>query len=174
MKTSFLIPAFLLIFLACKKHDAEPELPAETQVGANTFGCRFNGRAWIPEADEKPLNNCTDLRFEFEPYRDSGFFSFTATNCKQGGYVSINADIAGKTGIYPIGDLDSTYRSLILAGDKCTYESGEPDTYCQGSITFTRVDYRAGIVSGRFAFVIHKPGCDTLKVTDGRFDLKTN
>ena len=166
---------FLLVFaLSCKKHDAEPELPAETQIGANTFGCRFNGKAWVPEPDKKNFNPGNMLVYEFEPYRGSGYFQITATNYNRGGFVRLFSNTAGKTGIYSIGRTDSLHATIIDVGDKCVYYSDDKNTYCQGSITLTRVDYRAGIMAGTFEFVIRKPGCDTLRITDGRFDLKTN
>ncbi|MCY7349617.1 MAG: hypothetical protein LH606_02990 [Cytophagaceae bacterium] len=37
--------ATILLFSTCKKDDG---LPHETQEGANTFGCKVNGKAWIP------------------------------------------------------------------------------------------------------------------------------
>ena len=39
-------------------------------------------------------------------------------------------------------------------------------------LNITRYDLQAGIVSGTFNFVLAKPGCDTVKVTHGRFDYK--
>ncbi len=41
----------------------------------------------------------------------------------------------------------------------------------KGSLTFTRYDPVARMAAGRFAFTLYQPGCDTLRVTEGRFDV---
>ena len=35
-----------------------------------------------------------------------------------------------------------------------------------------RLDLSAGIIAGTFAFTLYKPGCDSVRVTQGRFDKK--
>ena len=42
----------------------------------------------------------------------------------------------------------------------------------KGQLTVTRLDLRAGIVAGTFAFTLSQPNCDTVKVTQDRFDKK--
>ena len=44
--------------------------------------------------------------------------------------------------------------------------------YSTTSLIITRLDRAAGIISGTFAFTLAKPGCDTVRVTQGRFDKK--
>lgn len=41
-----------------------------------------------------------------------------------------------------------------------------------GTLTITRLDQQAGIIAGTFSFTLAQPGCDTIKVTQGRFDKK--
>ncbi|MDJ1501254.1 hypothetical protein [Xanthocytophaga agilis] len=65
------------------------KLHAVTQIGANTFGCRINGKAWVPEAD-KPVDYDTMLVYEFEKYLDSGVFQIRASNTKRGEYVDFS------------------------------------------------------------------------------------
>jgi hypothetical protein len=52
------------------------------------------------------------------------------------------------------------------------YDSRNATSTSKGSLVVTCLDLAAGIVSGTFDFTIAKPGCDTLKVTQGRFDGK--
>lgn len=52
------------------------KLPPITQIGANTFGCLINGKAWIPENENLWLTT-HPLRFYFENYR-GGQFSIRA------------------------------------------------------------------------------------------------
>ena len=48
--------------------------------------------------------------------------------------------------------------------------STNPNAYQSGSLTLTRFDLKAGIISGTFHFKLYQPGCDTLNITQGRFD----
>ena len=41
----------------------------------------------------------------------------------------------------------------------------------RGSMTITRLDRQAGVMAGTFAFTIASGPGDTLRVTDGRFDI---
>jgi hypothetical protein len=54
----------------------------------------------------------------------------------------------------------------------CQYYSQDAGVYCKGQFIITRLDRQAGIVSGTFWFTLYKPGCDSVRVTDGRFDRK--
>ncbi|MDU0369639.1 hypothetical protein ACFPAF_04475 [Hymenobacter endophyticus] len=53
--------------------------------------------------------------------------------------------------------------------DRCSYDGVNIRT---GTLTLTRYDPVARIAAGRFAFTLYEPGCDTLRVTDGRFDVQ--
>ena len=53
----------------------------------------------------------------------------------------------------------------------CHFE-GFGKNYCRGTLTITRLDLQAGIISGTFAFTLYKPGCDSVRVTQGRFDKR--
>ena len=54
----------------------------------------------------------------------------------------------------------------------CDLSSDDANTYHKGTLTITRLDLQAGIISGTFAFTLAKPGCDTVRVTQGRFDKR--
>ncbi|UOQ73225.1 hypothetical protein [Hymenobacter cellulosilyticus] len=51
-----------------------------------------------------------------------------------------------------------------------SYDGNQLPDYRRGSLTITRLDLTAGIISGTFSFTLYKPGCDTIRVTNGRFD----
>ena len=42
--------AITLIFASCKKEN-EDTLPPATQTGAGTFGCRINGKVYVPKGN---------------------------------------------------------------------------------------------------------------------------
>ena len=54
----------------------------------------------------------------------------------------------------------------------CSEYDNAPGLVMRGQLVVTRLDLRAGIISGTFAFTLSQPGCDTVKVTNGRFDKK--
>jgi len=172
-----LVTLLFSLFFSCKKQNAEPDLPPETQTGADTFGCRINGRAWVPQAN-KPRDNNNLILLELEPVRQGsdGFFYVRTNNYKgNGGSVSLLSNVINGTGTYRFDRIDSIRGTKVTLGyNGCRYYSTDSDTYCRGSITLKRFDFQErGIVSGTFEFTIYKPGCDTVKVTDGRFDLRT-
>ena len=39
----------LFTFSQCKKNKEEPQLPPETTTGAMTFGCKVNGKVFVPK-----------------------------------------------------------------------------------------------------------------------------
>lgn len=41
-----------------------------------------------------------------------------------------------------------------------------------GTLTVTRLDLNAGIIAGTFDMKVVQTGCDTLRITQGRFDYK--
>ena len=55
MKATLILVLWLPLAVGCKKNELNA-LPPETQVGANTFGCLVNGKAWVP----KKGGLCTD------------------------------------------------------------------------------------------------------------------
>jgi len=46
---ALLLLAILISFAECKKKTEEPELPPETTTGAMTFGCKVNGKVFVPK-----------------------------------------------------------------------------------------------------------------------------
>ena len=39
----------IFTFSQCKKKTEEPQLPPETTTGAMTFGCKVNGKVFVPK-----------------------------------------------------------------------------------------------------------------------------
>ena len=91
-----------------------------------------------------------------------------------------------KQSIFIIGDSISrvgTYRLTSTGGrvaifldrnrqSPCDQFIGGSTIYTKGTLVITRLDVQAGVLSGTFAFTLAQPGCDTVKVTQGRFDKK--
>ncbi|WP_394354461.1 DUF6252 family protein [Hymenobacter polaris] len=86
--------------------------------------------------------------------------------------IALASNDVRKTGSY---SLSNSQRSLASYTDykRCRWTTGDSaTTYRRGTLTITRLDLKAGIVSGTFNFTLYKPGCDTICVTQGRFDKR--
>jgi len=164
---------FFLTLEDCKKHeDPKPlteleKLPPATQVGKNTFGCLVNGKAMV-----------------------APFPSYTASFYQQGileigGGTWVGPDILDygvrmdiieqgyliQEASYPL--TPPPYNNVIFGISKngnpvCKYENENTIT---GMLTITKFDNKNYVVSGLFEFTTYHSGCDTIRVSDGRFDL---
>ena len=166
-----LLLAALLGLSQCKKNDPDPvsQLPPATQTGANTFGCLVNGQPWTPRGSDGTSNytvsydqNIYSGSLEVKVYRLSGGF---------GQFINFGCDSISTTGIY---SLNRPSRSAFFTDTEspsaCQNYDGQLGQYRRGNLTITRLDRAAGIVSGTFAFTLYKPGCDSVRITQGRFD----
>jgi len=57
--------------------------------------------------------------------------------------------------------------------NNCNFIS-DPSNYKNGYLKITKYDLSNGIVSGEFEFTLYDStiGCDTIKITQGRFDKR--
>ncbi len=171
---SFLIkklPAIALIISlaaceSCNLFGTDPKselekLPPATQQGKNTFGCLVNGRAWVTRTS-------TDV----SSFYQSGVLQVSADisegNRQHIDLIVLNGVIEGTT--YDLTDNSKCGAkfSWIKTSMICFYEA---ENTLIGSLTITKVDQAKLIVSGQFEFTTIVSGCDTIKVTNGRFDV---
>jgi len=166
--------AALLTLSQCKKDNADPldKLPPATQTGANTFGCLINGQAWTP----KGYNGAPNYSVSYDPsYRNGTLnvsaYRYTGTGANDFQTVGFFSDSLRSIGSYPltiVGHQEAVFIDLVTG---CRFQSRD-NHYRRGTLTITRLDLQAGVISGTFAFTLYKPGCDSIRVTNGRFDKK--
>ena len=174
-----LLPALLLAALLglsqCKTPDAGPveQLPAATQTGANTFGCLVNGQVWVP----KGYNGTSNYSVDYEPVLNNGLFNLKtyrypdASNDFQAITLDVSSDFQVKS--YSFQNPKRTLAAFKDTKTGCFWINADSAvTYRRGVLTITRLDKQAGVVSGTFWFTLYKPGCDSVRVTQGRFDKK--
>lgn len=176
------LPSLLLTALLglsqCKKSNSGPakpedQLPPATQTGANTFGCLVNGQPWTPQG----YNGTSNYSVVYDTGIQGGHLDIQtyrypdASNALQG--LAIISGQIVQVGTY---SLRSPQRAAALYSDYklgCYWSSRDSaTTYRRGRLTITRLDLNAGIVAGTFEFTLAQPGCDTIRVTQGRFDKK--
>ena len=183
MKHIHLITILLLIVTSssnCKKNQLSEldKLPPATQTGANTLGCLVNGNAWIPD------NGCTllcpkALKFYFDN-SNGGSFTIQAEYKNLGinrhEFIGIGADsllskksFASNTDNHLFG---VTYSNYLSTGFCRSFLPNDTSVSISGNLVITKFDLNNSIISGSFEFTISKPSCETIQITNGRFDAK--
>ena len=166
--------AALLGLSQCKKNNPDPasQLPLATQTGANTLGCLVNGQPWTPQGNDGASNY--SISYDQNPY---GVLDLTTYRYQQKPtdnyqYMIIFAsDLRGPRS-YDLRDINTSRVSWYDRLTHCDQSSRDKDTFHKGTLTITKLDLQAGIIAGTFDFVLAKPGCDTVRITQGRFDKR--
>ena len=168
----------------CKRDDPQPQpptdplstLPPETQTGKGTFACLINGQAYIA-----PYS--TSARGDWQTSSRLGISASLFANGQDASQAcSISAALNGqlldaqKFNIissatpFPIFTPGSNQFFAFSGGFRCLYSGAYFKT---GQVQLVKFDPVARIAAGRFAFTLFEPGgCDTLRVSNGRFDVK--
>ena len=156
----------LLASMGC--NDDDSELPAPTQEGLNTFGCLVNGEVWRPQGNIGFPN----LDISYDPGSRGGVMNLVAYKIAddQREDISIYSDSITSEGRYGLGTGNRSWRSAKYLGQSCWYD--EDTDYIEGELNITRLDLSTEVISGIFEFTLAKPNCDTVRVTEGRFDMK--
>ena len=180
----FLIALIIISLSACKKDkdkygpgtQPQPQqLPPITTEGKNTFGCLVNGEVWLPEVKPSqmfvyPLTSSYDnigFRIDARKRIENLVFqkiSMQIINLNDIGIYYLNSNSS-------IGSSGSFFNSLI----DCLYIT---DTLQIGKVEILKLDIPNKIISGTFEMNFYKsdiwgnPDCDTIYITDGRFDVK--
>jgi hypothetical protein len=174
-----LITATLLLtvfcFAQCKKNKPDSNgLPSATQEGKNTLGFLLNGQPWKPQGNNGTANLSIDVDFGF----NQGVFGIAAYRILS----SNNREYFG------IGIRDSlnfvtipsllTMKKYSIANSRfstntCDMSFYDTTVFRNGNLNITKLDKVNRIISGTFNAILFEPSCgDTIKITDGRFDMK--
>lgn len=185
MKT--LYPIFLLILgltlasSSCKKHTVKPAdqlslLPPATQTGANTFGCLVNGQAFVPK--NRSILEGPDLQCNY--IYTAGGYHLTVAGGNKNSDGTLTSVIVGTDSLavtqgtsipfktFASGNASGSYTLFYRSGGLNQYAT---NTTSSGQLTITKLDTIKQIVSGTFYFTAINGKGDTVKITDGRFDM---
>ncbi|MBS1559874.1 MAG: hypothetical protein JST69_14230 [Bacteroidetes bacterium] len=164
--------ALILHLTSCdlfKKSDPKPlteqeKLPAATQIGKNTFGCLVNGKAFVPTSsvDLASVYQQGTLVIYANLYNPFRTVSVTLNEKNYGPITTQSYNMVS----YP----DYYSSAFFQTGSAvCNYK---PQNTFSGTVTITKLDRSLYTVSGLFEFSTITLSCDTLKITNGRFDIK--
>ncbi|WP_151089369.1 DUF6252 family protein [Hymenobacter baengnokdamensis] len=167
--------AALLGLSQCKKSSPDPEdqLPPATQTGANTFGCLVNGQPWTPQG----YNGTSNYSVVYDSGVQNGLLDIQSycypTGINKPQSIAVISGHITKIGTYSLSSPQIATANYTDYNSSCYWSSRDSaTTYRRGTLTITRLDLQAGIIAGTFAFTLYKPGCDSVRVTQGRFDKK--
>ena len=166
-----------LLGASCKKTNTPSptdQLPPTTQTGANTFGCLVNGKVYIPKgssgngspnpkvAYDIGLGGRPVLKINADQYvnnNNSAYFTLNLGNLDHLGYYS-NLDEFH----FLMGWLENIGNCGTVVFDTTIQK--------WGGTNVTKLDIPNHIVSGTFNCKYKSTTCDTVFITDGRFDFK--
>ncbi len=177
-----IIALFFLLGSSCKKDKLVNEidkLPPATQTGANTFGCLVNGKAWIAQNMDCSII-CDD------PFKVSYDGSYGGIIGITGDWLNSSKNIEQRIDILVDSSNYKLLHQISIANphhsarylDYKNLSCGSYDHYVDtnvihsGSVLITKYDLQNGIISGTFDITLTKLGCETISITNGRFDKK--
>jgi hypothetical protein len=170
------------------------QFPPITQEGKNTFGCKLNGKLFV--AKDKYATKNPTAYFSTKGYAGFWINGYDVFDLKEftgmfpkyanqtNNWVGVTVGIYATRDLYPNPgryNLNSMYRTGFLELNnriECPtvdhhYDPNDPTPiYRSGYLEISNLDTANRIIAGTFEYTLAKSGCDTIKVTDGRFDLK--
>jgi len=158
------------MLLGCRKKDppignnATAQLPPITTTGANTFGCLVNGEVWLPKGDF-PVSG---LHADYT----GGGFVINATKYINPGLEDVAISIYPNS-LQSVGTffLNLSNAEARFTDSSCDLNGIKTDTSNVGKIEIIKFDTVNHIISGTFEFTVYNEACDTIKITQGRFDV---
>ena len=172
---------FCLATMACDKDKHGPDLPPITTTGANTFGCRINGKVWVPS--KRPKGDLPQIEGGIVTRYDSigpeknwyDLLIFAYREDLTGFQIFLRR--INSIGQYQLFFTPSEFPSCVDCSNSYGYYYTSVSDYkslpiVESSVNLTQYDTINKIFSGNFSFVaLNKNGGDSIFVTDGRFDI---
>ena len=164
-----------ILFGGCKK---ETPLPQATQTGANTLGCRINGKVWVAEDSDEMFNRAFGVeggyqRAIIDTLRNCIWIQ-SRKNDRTG--LQLYVRKVNKPGVYPLNFNTGISPGTGVPKNYGYYYDGTgryvTGSRYTGTVNITRADTVTGIISGAFEFTAYDAKTkQTITVTEGRFDL---
>jgi hypothetical protein len=159
----------LNLFISCKKDN----LPKATEKGKNTFGCKIDGKIFVPQ---KTITypSMPPLRSYYDD--SSRYFELSVSEDRDEGNNGLKRYMILKLYNLKIGNnaLNENNKALIVISTNNQLDQRyETNTAIGGTLNITRIDTLAHIISGTFSFnAASRPdNSKIISVTDGRFDI---
>ncbi|QIL78438.1 DUF6252 family protein [Hymenobacter sp. HDW8] len=171
-----LLPLLSWLLLAlplsqCRQQEAEP-LPPETRTGAQTFGCKIDGRVFVPRNGRGKPGLVVEYVNLGEGKGGGYYLNLPATDWRstplEGVNITTDSLLVEEGQTYQFQNSKGSAHASYYGGVE--YQKRDQDV---GELIITRLDPQQGILSGRFHFVATHPTTGRqVHVTDGRFDVR--
>lgn len=184
MKTKLLTLLLIAALFACKKDDDDQtpieQLPAATQVGANTAGCLVNGQVFLPKGSSQfgPILSCFYQQDVDGYHLGLSFSERTSGNLIKTIQIATNPMQLNENEVYELTsrtDNGSNYNSNFGEYYILTFDGNmnylTTETYI-GELKITKLDTQQRIISGTFWYDAINPNGDIVEVREGRFDMR--
>lgn len=171
----FLLPLFVLLSFSCTKNKKEtgPQLPPLTQTGAGTFGCKVNGRIYLPGgngylnfAGPNPTFSIGNMGGKFKLWISAD----VRNEPKEAFSVSVPYDKRHGTYqteyTYPYG---ASFQGFVGGIDTVGFY-GTDSTHI---VRVTVTNFTTKTISGTFEGQMRSKAGIEVHITEGRFDLST-
>ena len=175
MKTTLTLLLILFIFCnaRCRKDKVNGNsLPPVTESGKNTLGFLLNGQPWTPQGQRVTAN----LSIDYDPNFNQGIFGIVAYNFIPAISEQFTIGIRDSLNFINSPKTISLSRNSLyvvsFSNQACDYFNSLNDVESSGGLTITKLDRINRIISGTFNAKLIKSGCQTINITDGRFDMK--
>lgn len=172
--------------LSCSKHAEEPAKkdpcpwPEITTEGLNTFGCKINGKEWVPCVDFNGLVvGIKPIEARLTESDGSNSFSISLSrSVYDSTYSSTQANAFLNIWLRPCAeghfDIPGHYEIARLGwfpnGSQYGYQ--EIDSLANNYVFIENLDFEENIISGQFQItLIEKQTGEKVEITDGRFDV---
>ncbi len=173
--TQLLVLIFLLIItssLNCKKSLFGENLPAATQEGKNTCGFLVNGKVWVASR-----SGFDELSFYYDPNYMNGEISLNAKKYDNGSNTNFTSFVIAKnnittTGLYKLNVDPNAIAKFAKSENNCFYHWTDTLSNHNAYLNVTKFDKLNHIIAGTFEFALTTAGCETVRITQGRFDMK--
>ena len=147
-------------------------LPAATQQGKNTLAFMLNGQAWTPKGFNGTANLSVDVDFGF----NDGIFNVVGYRTTNSTTEQFTIGISDSLNVITVPHTFIIFPNSVFGisytKNPCDYFSKESATISKGTLVITKLDRINKIISGTFEGSLSKSGCETIQITDGRFDMK--
>ncbi len=160
----------------CKKSKPDPNsdngLPPATQEGKDVFACKVNGQPWISQRGLRNMGG----GLHGDTLRVFGTMTLADESIERFHLVLAGTYDSSKQ-FYQLNDTSNAYIGYLKTGGAPCFNttggySGVARKISGGQLTITKADPTTKIIAGTFNFTVPRDYCDTLKVTEGRFDIR--
>ena len=166
--------------IGCKKDNDElSKLPPPTQEGRNTFGCLINGKAWVPVQTCAPFVCDPVLEMHYDTTEGGRIIVGANVQTPISEHINIYTDSFHFRTEFNVESRGQTRTGASYFGNNtlptgCTWISAADtaNVKCTGNLVVTKYDVASRVFAGNFEFTLIKTGCDTVRITHGRFDIK--